>query len=94
MSNNRYFRDIEVVESDDRFETAEAIPDSRTNIHHVRVSKKVDDDGHIARVAIQAFQDEATPDRRFGIQMEADAATLDRVVSALELIRTEVNDGM
>lgn len=64
MSEKRYFGDIEVEESHDRFETYDAIPnDSENKVHRDRVSVKFTSDSQdeVESIAIQPFVDEGTP---------------------------------
>jgi hypothetical protein len=91
MTDKRYFRDIEVEESDDRFETVEAVRDDRDNrTDHTRVSKKLAEDGSIAAIAIQPFKSGGYPHPKFGVQLEPDKEKLDRLINGLEMIRMEM----
>jgi hypothetical protein len=91
MTEKRHFKDIDVEESDNRFETLEAVPDDRENrTDHTRISLKRDEEGIVEAVAIQPFKSGGYPHPKFGVQLEADREKLDRVITGLERARKEV----
>lgn len=89
----KVFGEVEIVESDERYKTMDAFPNSQqTKVQHDRFSLKFESELRAipVAIAIQPFVDESTPDHRFGVHL--DPVRVDDYMGTLVMIQNRLNE--
>jgi hypothetical protein len=93
MSGDKQFGQLEIPESDGRFETVSALLNNTSNtVHHDRFSLKYGSTEHrnLVAVVVQPFVEPDTPHGRMGIQL--DPGQISDYVTAMQELEFEVRD--